>query len=75
MEAGFIALAIIRLIIGVVGGMFIEKSKIKHRATQGSIIVDCSDPEDGPYMFAQYTIPVSEILSRKQVLLDIEIRQ
>ena len=79
MEAGFIALAILMLIIGVVVGTLVGKSIANRRYmretqyTQGTLNVDCSDPEFEPGLFLGLAVPVKDVISRKYVMLDVNV--
>lgn len=79
MEAGFIALLILMTIIGVVVGFLIGKRKAERRYlwdtqfTQGTLNIDCSDPEFEPELFLGLGIPVKDVTSRKYVTLDVNV--
>lgn len=72
MEAGFIALSVLALIAGVLIGIFIKLPNKGTRAI-GIIHADYSDPEDGPYLFLELKVSVSEIVSKKRVVLDVDV--
>ncbi len=79
MEAGFIALLIVMAVVGVVVGFFIGKTQAERRYrrdtdyTQGTLNVDCSDPEFDPGLFLGLAVPVSEVIHRKYVKLDVKL--
>lgn len=73
MEVGIIA--VLLMAIGIVAGMFIERSRKVHKETQGILIVDCSDPADGPYLFLELDVPVADVVSRKQASFTVNVRQ
>lgn len=79
MEAGFIVAMVLMTIAGVVIGFFIGKRKAEHRYlqdtqfTQGTLNVDCSDPEFEPGLFLGLGIPVKDVISRKYIMLDINV--
>lgn len=79
MEAGFIVLLALMTIIGVIVGIRIGKAKADRRYaqdtnyTQGTLNVDCSDPEFEPGLFLGLAVPVSSIISRKYVKLDVNV--
>ena len=80
METGFAVLLIVTMVIaGVLVGMLIGKARAERRYTldtqytQGTLNVDCSDPEFEPNLFLGLTIPVKDIISRKYVTLDVNL--
>lgn len=79
MESGFVALLILAIALGVVVGIFIGKSMIKRRYTrdtqytQGTLNVDCSDPEFEPCLFLGLAIPVKDVTSLKYIALDVNV--
>ena len=80
MEAGFVTLLVsIAAIIGAVVGVLIGKSKAERRYardtqyTQGTLNIDCSDPEFEPGLFLGLGVSVEDVISRKYVVLDINL--
>lgn len=79
MEAGFIALMVLITVIGIIVGFFFGKRKTERRYlqdtqyTQGTLNVDCSDPEFEPGLFLGLGIPVKDVISRKYITLDINV--
>jgi hypothetical protein len=79
MEAGFIALAILMLVVGVVVGMLVGKTRAERRYakdtqyTQGTLNIDCSEPEFEPGLFLGLAIPVKDVVSRKYIMLDVNV--
>lgn len=79
MEAGFIALMVLIAIVGVTVGFLIGKRKTERRYmqdtqfTQGTLNVDCSDPEFEPGLFLGLGIPVKDVVTRKYITLDINV--
>ena len=79
MEAGFIALLAAISIVGIVIGFLIGKKQTERRYlqdtqyTQGTLNVDCSDPEFEPGLFLGLAVPVKDIVTRKYVTLDINV--
>lgn len=71
-----IAIPIVALLIM---GVIVLVSKIEGRVpkskTQGTIHVDYSDPFDGPHLFLELKVPVADVVSRKQVVLDVDTTQ
>ena len=79
MESGFVALLLLAIVLGVVVGVFIGKSMAKRRYTrdtqytQGTLNVDCSDPEFEPGLFLGLAIPVNDVTSLKYITLDVNV--
>ncbi len=79
MEAGFIVLLVLMTTIGVVVGIRIGNAKADRRYaqdtnyTQGTLNVDCSDPEFEPNLFLGLAVPVKDLISRKYVALDVNV--
>ena len=62
----------IGLIIGVLIGHFV--SKIVSRGDPiGTLMIDYSDPEDGPYMFTELKVHPDMFKSEKTVTFEVEI--
>ena len=80
MEAGFVILiATGSLILGIVIGMFLGHSKTDRKYKrdtlycQGTLNVDNSDPEFEPGLFLALGVPVSDVILRKYVTLDVNV--
>lgn len=73
MEAGFILAIAIVLVIGVIVGMLIAGKRKKNEESQGVLFVDCSDREYEPSLYLNATVPIDDIVSRKQVTFDVNI--
>lgn len=73
METGFIVLMIVACISVVPIIIYIVKTTPRSRASHGVLIVECSDPDDGPYLFLELKVPIADVVSRKQVTLDVNI--
>lgn len=79
MEAGFIVTILIVGIVGVVVGFVIGKRTSERRYaqdtqyTQGTINIDCSDPEFEPGIFLGLAVPVRDVVSRKYVMFDVNV--
>lgn len=79
MEAGFIILMTLMSVVGIVVGFLIGKRKTERRYvmdtqyTQGTLNIDCSDPEFEPGMFLGLSVPVKDVISRKYVMLDVNV--
>lgn len=82
METGF-TLAIICTIVTVAIVLFFAitvlmnkiKSRVRKPKTEGIIHVDYSDPIDGPHLFLELRVPVTDVISRKRVTLDVDTTQ
>lgn len=81
MEPGFIALIVIMTIVGVVVGIIIGKKASERRYlhdtqfTQGTLNIDCGDPEFEPGIFLGLGVPVKDVIARKYVILDVNVLQ
>lgn len=79
MEAGFIILLVLMTIVGVTVGFLFGKRKTEQRYlqdtqyTQGTLNVDCSDPEFEPGLFLGLGVPVKDVITRKYMTLDINV--
>lgn len=77
MEAGFIALAIIiaalAMVLGMLLGISMGKAKAGPSKTQGVVHVDCSDEAEGPWLYLEATVPMSDIASQKQVTFNVNV--
>jgi hypothetical protein len=71
MESGFVAFIVLAVMAGTVIGMCISHL-CKSTQTHGIIHADYSDREDGPHLFLELKVPVSEIVSRKRVTFDVD---
>lgn len=81
MEPGFIICIVIMTIIGVVVGLIIGKKIAKRRYlndtqySQGTLNIDNSDPEFGAGIFLALGVPVKDVMTRKYVILDVNVLQ
>lgn len=75
MEPGIIVIIVAMFVMGIVAGISFERIRNGRSETQGIIHADYSDPEDGPYLFLEPKIPIVDIVSRKRVVLDVDITQ
>ena len=79
MEAGLIAVTAIAIGLGVIIGIFLGQSLANRRYvretqyTQGTLNVDCSDPEFDPGLFLGLAIPVENVTMRKYITLDVNV--
>ena len=81
MEPGFIVFIVIMTIIGVIAGIIIGRKTTERRYlrdtqyTQGTLNIDCSDPEFEPGVFLGLGVPVTDVITRKYVTFDINVFQ
>lgn len=73
METGYIILAIITAVIGVLFGMRVERSKSNSSETQGTIYAYYGDSDSNPSLLLEYNVPISDIASRKRVLFNVVV--
>ena len=79
METGFVVLLVVMFAVGCVAGFLLGKRKAERRYaretqyTQGTLNVDCSDPEFEPGMFLACGIPVNDVVTRKYIKLDVNV--
>lgn len=80
MEPGIIIIiavctVILGFVIGTIFGHSRSNRKFKQdtQYTQGTLNVDNSDPEFGAGLFLALGVPVTEVMSRKYVSLDVNI--
>ena len=71
MEAGFIILAIVACVIGVLIGIGIERVRVRNTQTQGTIYAYYDDSNTDPMLGLEYNVSISDITSRKRVLFDV----
>ena len=78
MEAGFLALLIAMSIGFTILGIVIEKIRSKRRPkeeSQGILNVNCNDPEDGPYLFLELTVPLEDVIGKKSITFDVNVME
>ena len=79
MEAGFVALLILGIIGGIIVGVFLgymmahRRYMLDTKHTQGTLNIDCSDPEFEPELFLALGVPVKDITARKYIVLDVNV--
>ena len=78
-EPGFIVFTVIMTIIGVVIGLIVGKKTANRQYlsdtqyTQGTLNIDCGDPEFEPGIFLGLGVPVKDVITRKYVTLDVNV--
>lgn len=77
MEAGFIALIVAFAVsIGIAIGRFLFKTPGNgEQKSRGVLNVNYSDLFDDPELFLVLRVPVEDIVSQKQILLDVNVIQ
>lgn len=76
MGAGFIMLMVVTgFVLGIAVGILIGNARTSNMKTQGIIHADYSDPEDGPYLFLEPSVPIAGIVARKRVVFDVDVTQ
>lgn len=61
----------VMLIIGLCAGCMITLAVIRRFYTSGILRVDCSDPDDGPYLFLEVSKELSSVLNKKFVIFTV----
>jgi len=62
-------------LVGGMGGAFAMHFIIKsHMKTCGVLVVDHSDPDDGPYLFLELATDPSFISKQSDIRLSVEVR-
>ena len=75
METG-IAIGIALLAaLSIALGMYFERRRQSNLEPQGTLNVDYSDPEDGPYLFLELKVPIADVVSRERVIFDVNVTQ
>lgn len=65
----FIMVGLLGLIVGFVFGVNV----VYHFLKVGTLRVDQSDPFDEPYLFLELSRPVSYVMGRKVVVMDVKV--
>lgn len=77
MEAGFIALVIVMIGLGIVAGIvlgfYLGRSIKKSRGTQGTIYAYYDSTNADPSLLLEYSVPINDIASRKQVTFNVQV--
>ena len=72
METGFVVLLILAAtVLGIVIGVTIGRRRI--RETQGVIYAYYDNTGNGPSLLLDYSVPIDDIASRKQVVFDVSV--
>lgn len=77
METGFVVLLIVAMLVGVFLGIFISRSRKTSRKTsretQGVIYAYYDNTGNNPSLLLEYSVPIDDIASRKQVTFDVAV--
>lgn len=80
METGFVVLLLVVVaVFSAVGGMWLGRRRAERRyandtaLTQGTLNVDCVDPDFPLNMYLGLSIPINTVISRKYVTLDVNV--
>ena len=77
METGLIIMAIISAVVGVVSILYVcghrRRSSTKNETVCGVLHVDCCDSEYEPDMLLSLSVPVSDIVGKKRIALDVNV--
>ena len=63
---------VILVLAGFLLGLIVVGA-VAYKAAVGTLRIDQSDPEDGPYPFLEGTKPLHYIMSRKFVILSVKV--
>ena len=73
MEAGYILLCCVFILIGMITGMYIEKRKFSHRDVVGSLNIDTGNRGSRYDMFLALEIPLTDVVTRKHVIFKVNL--
>lgn len=73
MEAGFIVLAIVTLIVGIAIGLLVGVARNRMNKTKGVIYVCYSSESDNPSLLLEPDVPIDDFASQKRVSFDIMV--
>ena len=59
------------LCFGIGAGICID-NVLRRQRNIGTLIVECSDPDDGPYLFLDLDLPAHKIINEKQVTVKVK---
>lgn len=62
---------IIGFVLGLVAAALVDKIINK---SAGDIVVDSSDPEDGPYLFLEIHTPMHQFINSEKVTLNVKMK-
>lgn len=64
----FLVVCLVGIFLGSCVTMLVISKKIQ---TSGTLVIDNSDTEDGPYMFLELTENIDNVYSMKKVILEV----
>lgn len=77
METGLIIITIVSVVICVVGMLYAGsqrgKPSNKNKIVSGVLHVDCRDSEHEPGMLLSLSVPVADVVGKKQIVLDVNV--
>lgn len=74
METGFVVLLVIlSILVGAIIGVFIERHRKKLYKSQGTIYAYYDDDNSNPSLLLEYSVPIDDIASRKQVVFNVSV--
>ena len=73
MELGIIAAIVAATVFGGVITFIVVNYREKTKPSQGTLNVDFSDPIDGPHLFLELKVPISDIVMKKRVVFNVNI--
>ena len=74
METGFVVLLVIlSILVGSIIGVFIERHRKKLYKSQGTIYAYYDDDNSNPSLLLEYSVPIDDIASRKQVVFNVSV--
>lgn len=73
MDTGFVALLILTAVICTVVGIHIGKKKRVRQDVKGVLNVDCSNPENIPYLFLQLEVPIEDVIEVNQATFVVRV--
>lgn len=72
MEAGFIVLAVVMVVLGAIFGVYVERSRIKRCETQGVLYV-AYDEYGTPELFTNLSTTIEDIASKKLAIFSVNV--
>lgn len=62
------------ILLGFVLGWMISSAVLNKKKPIGTLVIDKSDPYDGPYTFLEGTVPIDKLEQHKYIWLKVEKR-
>lgn len=76
METGLIIITVISVVVAMSSVVYILLGKggvRQSRTPSGVLHVDCSNPDYEPGMLLSLSVPVSDVIDQKQILLSVNV--